>query len=158
MREAGMRIDFQPPRSDSESLAASLPIGPGSRVLLPRGDLADSVLPEALAGRGALVTTVVAYRTEEAPPASIPLLSAALDESPVAIVVTSGSTVRGLLLMAGALGAETRVLTIPVVAIGPGTAAEATRLGFTVVGQGAGGGPGALADLVAAAAFPMAAV
>jgi hydroxymethylbilane synthase len=158
MRQAGLTVDFQPPHADAGSLARSLPIGPGSRILLPRGDLADSGLPEALAARGALVTTVIAYRTEEAPEASIPLLASALVESPVAIVPTSGSTVRGLLTLAGAIGAKTRVLAIPVVAIGPGTAAEATRLGFTVVGQAANAGPGALADLVAAAALPIAVV
>lgn len=158
MREAGIRVDLQPDRADGPALAASLPMGPGMRVLLPRGDLADAGLPTALADQGAIVTTVTAYRTEEAPAGSISLLEAALAESPVATVATSGSTVRGLLALATALGAEDRVRAIPVVAIGPGTGAEAMRLGFTVVAQAAMQGPGALADTVATTALPMTAV
>jgi hydroxymethylbilane synthase len=158
MREAGMPVDFQPDRANGLDLAASLPIEPGTRVLLPRGDRADATLPAALEARDAVVTSVVAYRTEEAPVGSISLLTAALAESPVAIVATSGSTVRGLLALAAAIGAEERVRAIPVVAIGPGTAAEATRLGFDVAGEAGNQGPGAIADTVAAVAFPMATV
>ncbi len=158
MREAGMPVDFQPDRANGRDLAADLPIEPGTRVLLPRGDLADATLPRTLEDRGAVVTSVIAYRTEEAPSDSIPLLEAALAESPVAILATSGSTVRGLLALAVAIGAEGRVRKIPVVAIGPGTAAEATDLGFSVVGHAANQGPGAVADAVAAAALPMATV
>jgi uroporphyrinogen-III synthase len=158
MREAGMPVDFQPDRANGLDLAASLPMKPGTRVLLPRGDLADATLPAALEARGAVVTSVVAYRTQEAPVASISLMTTALAESPVAIVVTSGSTVRGLLALAAAIGAEQRVRAIPVVAIGPGTAAEATRLGFDVAADAGNLGPGAVADAVAAVALPMATV
>ncbi len=158
MREAGIVPEFQPGHADARSLAAELPIEPGARVLLPRGNLADPSLPDALERRGALVDNVVAYRTEEAPIESIPLLAAALAESPVAILATSGSTLRGLLTLAAALGAENTVRAIPVVAIGPGTSAEAERLGFTVASEAAMQGPGALADAVASVALPMAAV
>lgn len=158
MREAGIRVDLQPIRADGRALAASLPIVPGTRVLLPRGDLADGSLPTSLADRGAVVTTIVAYRTDEAPAASIPLIAAALAESPVAIVATSGSTVRGLLALTTAIGAEDHVRAIPVVAIGPGTAAEASRLGFAVAGHAPMQGPGGIADAVAAAVLSSAAV
>ncbi|MBA3234792.1 MAG: hydroxymethylbilane synthase, partial [Chloroflexi bacterium] len=151
MREAGIRVDEQPPHADGRSLAASLPIEPGSRVLLPRGDLADDVLPLALAERGAAVTSIVVYRTLEAPGNSAPLLGAALDERPHAIVATSGSTVRGLLALGRAIGVEDRIRVIPLIAIGPGTAAEAVRLGFDVAGHAAMQGPGGIADAVAAA-------
>jgi hydroxymethylbilane synthase len=151
MRAAGIRVDFQPERADGPALAASLPIGPAGRVLLPRGDLADTALPAALADRGALVTNVVAYRTEEAPSESISLLEMALSESPAAIVATSASTLRGLLVLAAAIGAEDRVRAIPVVAIGSGTASEATRLGFAVAGHASTQSPGGVADAVAAA-------
>jgi hydroxymethylbilane synthase len=151
MREAGIRVDFQPARADSLALAASLPIGPGTRILLPRGDLADAGLPNALADRGAIVTSVVAYRTEEGPSDSIPLLETALSESPVAIVATSPSTLRGLLVLAAAIGAEDIVRAIPVVATGPGSASEAMHLGFVVAGPASTQGPGDIADAVVAA-------
>ncbi len=151
MREAGIRVDVQPQRADGRSLAASLPVEPGSRVLLPRGDLADDVLPLALAELGAEVTSIVVYRTLEAPAGSARLLGAALGERPVAIVATSGSTVRGLLTLSRSIGVEERIRGIPVVAIGPGTAAEAGRLGFDVAGHAAMQGPGGIADAVVAA-------
>ena len=151
MREAGIRVDVQPQRADGRSLAAGLPIEPGTRILLPRGDLADEVLPRALAERGAEVTSIVVYRTLEAPGASAALLSSALDERPAAIVATSGSTVRGLVTLSRSVGVEDRVRAIPVVAIGPGTAAEAGRLGFDVAGHAAMQGPGGIADAVAQA-------
>jgi len=156
MREAGIRVDQQPDRANGVALAASLPLRPGTRILLPRGDLADADLPTALTDRGAVVSAVVAYRTEEGPCDSVPLLESGLAEAPVAVIATSGSTLRGLLALASAIGAESRVRAIPVVSIGPGTAAEAARLGFTVAGQAAMQGPGGVADAVAAALATMA--
>ena len=158
MREAGITVDFQPARADSQTLGESLPVEPGERILLPCGDLAGADLPMALTDRGAVVTTVVAYRTEEGPADSVQLLEVALSESPVAIVATSGSTLRGLVALAAALGAAARVQAIPVVAIGASTAAEATRLGFTVTGQAADQTPGGIANAVAAAVLAAAAV
>jgi len=149
MRESGIRVDFRPARADVRTLAAELPIEPGSRLLLPRGDLTDDALPSDLTGRGAVVTSVTAYRTTAAPAGSIPLLEAALTELPVAVVVTSGSTVRGLLALSTAIGAEERVRAIPLVAIGSSTATEARRLGLTVSGVATSQGPGGLADAVA---------
>jgi hydroxymethylbilane synthase len=158
MRVAGIPVDLRPLRANGASLAESLPIEAGTRVLLPRGDLADDALPEALALRGALVTEVIAYRTEEAPAGSVAVLEAALAEAPVALVATSGSTVRGLLALSKEIGKEDVVRAIPVVAIGSGTAAEVTRLGFTVAGEATSQGPGGIADAVAATARPAAVV
>ncbi len=151
LTDAGIVVDFRPRRSDGSTLAAGLPVELGTRVLVPRGDLADTTMTTVLAERGAIVSSIVAYRTVEAPADSVPLLEAALIELPSAIVATSGSTVRGLATLADRIGAGDRVRTIPLVAIGPVTAAEAARLGFTVVGQAATQDPAGLADAVAAA-------
>jgi uroporphyrinogen-III synthase len=158
LADAGVVVDFRPRRADGSALATSLPVDPGTRVLVPRGDLADSAIPTALAERGAIVSSIVAYRTIEAPPDSVPLLEAALVDLPAAIVATSGSTVRGLATLGDRIKAGDRVRTISLVAIGPGTAAEAARLGFTVVGQAATQDPGGVADAVAAALLARAAV
>jgi uroporphyrinogen-III synthase len=125
---------------------------------LPRGNLADEDLPTILADRGAIVRSVVAYGTIEAPADSIQLLQAALTEMPVAVVATSGSTVRGLASLAERIGAADLVRAIPVVAIGPATAAEAVRLGFEVIGQAATQDPGGIADAVATSVHATAAV
>jgi uroporphyrinogen-III synthase len=136
------------------SLAETLPVDRGDWVLLVRGDLAHVSLPDRLAERGALVDTVIAYRTVEAPPTSIPLLRAALDEQPVAIVLTSGSTARGLIRLAEAIDAASAVRAIPAIAIGEETAAEATRAGFRVLATAPSAGPAGLADAVADAIHP----
>jgi uroporphyrinogen-III synthase len=158
LADAGVVVDFRPPRADGSTLATSLPVEPGMRVLVPRGDLADTAIPTTLAERGAIVSSIVAYRTIEAPADSAPLLEAALVDLPAAIVATSGSTVRGLATLADRIKAGDRVRTVPLVAIGPATAAEAARLGFTVVGQAATQDPGGVADAVAAALLATAAV
>jgi hydroxymethylbilane synthase len=135
LRRAGVVADVRPARASGAALAEAIPIVPGERVLLPRGDLADEVLPERLRERGAVVRTVVAYRTVEAPPASASLLERALGSAPDVIVATSGSTVRGLLALATSIDATDAVRRLPVVAIGPETAAEARRLGFVVAAE-----------------------
>jgi uroporphyrinogen-III synthase len=56
------------------------------------------------------------------------------------------------------IGKEDVVRAIPVVAIGSGTAAEATRLGFTVAAEATSQGPGGLADAVVAGLRPAAVV
>jgi hydroxymethylbilane synthase len=150
LRDIGIEVDFRPWRAGGEALGATLPVEPGTRILLPRGDLADHTLPTLLRGRGAVVRPITAYRTVEAPAGSVPLLEAAMAESPAAIVVTSGSTIRGLATLADRIGATEAIRTIPVVAIGPATAAEAARLGFSVIGEAATQDPGGIADAVAA--------
>ena len=77
---------------------------------------------------------MIAYRTVEGPEASRALLAGALDDGPVdALVLTSGSTVRGLLALASAPETHERLRATPVVAIGVPTAEAASSLGFTTV-------------------------
>jgi hydroxymethylbilane synthase len=129
---AGVRTSFQPSRSGGAALAAELPVRPGDRVLVIRGDLADGALAETLRGRGAVVDDLVAYRTQEAPTASRTLLREALLRGTIdAIAFTSGSTVRGLVALARSEDLD--ISAIPAVCIGPETADAARDAGFTVV-------------------------
>jgi hydroxymethylbilane synthase len=139
-----------PPRATSASLAESLPIAPGERVLLPRGDLADDALPTRLRERGTEVHEVVAYRTVEAPDSSVSLLRAALEKQPVAVVLTSGSTVRGLVTLARRAGMADAIAGLNAVAIGSETAREARDSGLAVVAIAPDPAPAAVADTVAA--------
>jgi uroporphyrinogen-III synthase len=133
LRGAGMAGIFTPSTADAATLATELPLGAGDRVLVPHGDIADPALAGAIAGRGALVREVVAYRTIEAPAVSRGLLSAVLDDGPIDVIVaTSGSTVRGLLALAGDEGGAA-ILATPVVASGEKTAQAASDAGFSLV-------------------------
>jgi hydroxymethylbilane synthase len=128
----GIAVDFRPSRSRWDALAAELPVVPGDRAVVVRADLAGDRLARALMDRGAEVDDVVGYRTIEAPPASGPLLRAALaDGAPAAVILTSGSTVRGLLTLADGEGLDVRA--IPAVCIGPETEGAAIAAGFHVL-------------------------
>jgi uroporphyrinogen-III synthase len=101
-------------------------------VLIIRGDLADEQLASALRARGAVVDDVIAYRTREGPESSRSLLQRALAEGAIdAVICTSGSTIRGLLALARAKALD--VSGVPAVCIGPETAADAERAGFSVI-------------------------
>ncbi len=133
LREAEVDEPFIPSAANGEALARELPLEAGDRVLVPHADIADGRLMELLAGRGADVTGVVAYETAEAPESSAPLLAAALEEGPLdAIVLTSGSTARGLLALADG-AARDRLAATPVIAAGTATAAAANTAGFAAV-------------------------
>ena len=144
----GIHVDFQPSRAHGRAIAHELPVVPGERVLVVRGDLADGGLAIALRARGADVDDVVAYRTREAPASSRSLLRSALMDGPIdAVVFTSGSTVRGLVALARAVSVD--VSSIPSVCIGPETAANARSAGFSVLAVSASPGAAALAGTAA---------
>ena len=128
----GIEVDVQPRTSTSGELAHSIPARAGARVLLIRGDLAAGELPAELGAQGAEVSEIVAYRTLEAPASSRAILrEAARDGMPEVVILTSGSSARGLLALAQAGGIDLRGMNA--VSIGPVTADEATELGFHVV-------------------------
>ena len=132
LEHEGIAVDYQPSEASATALAAGLPLDPDDRVVVIRGDLADSDLPINLRARGAEVDDVVAYRTREAPQGSRVLLRGAVSEGPIdAVAFTSGSTVRGLL----ALGRDESidVLSMPCVCIGPETAEAARAAGFQIL-------------------------
>ncbi|MEO8570949.1 MAG: hydroxymethylbilane synthase [Chloroflexota bacterium] len=129
LEHEGIEVHFQPRPSNAMALAAQIPVHPGDRVLVVRGDLADVELALALRARRAEVDDVVAYRTREAPEESRALLRRALSVGPIdAVTFTSGSTVRGLVALGGRESIDVR--TIPCVCIGPETADEARAAGF----------------------------
>jgi uroporphyrinogen-III synthase len=130
--DRGIAVALQPTKRSASSMAVDLPITPGDRVLLVRGDLADEELPKALRARGAVIDDVVAYSTQEAPETSRTALRQAFAEGPIeAVIFTSGSTVRGLAALARSETLD--VLAVPVVCIGAETATEARRAGFRVL-------------------------
>jgi hydroxymethylbilane synthase len=154
LRSAGVRIAIRPTRSSGASLANSIPLEAGARVLFPRSEIADQSTVDRLEARGAVVESVVAYRTLEGPQSSVPALDAALRESPRSIIFTSGSTVRGLLVLAERLDVTETVRRLPAICIGPETAAEAQRLGFAIAAEARAQGVAGIADAAANSRIP----
>jgi uroporphyrinogen III methyltransferase / synthase len=145
----GTGLGLLPALEAMESLA-------GRRVVLPRASAADDRLPSALRERGADVRDVVAYETVEAPAESLPALLAALEDPDLrAVVVASGSAVRGLL---GLLDlpvsppdrVPARLRALPFVSIGPSTSDEVRRLGLELGAEASTPSVDALADAVLA--------
>ena len=150
-RRAGIVIDFQAQTATGRSLADGLPLTVGEHILVPRADRADPDLPRRLTERGARVEEIVVYRTIEGPPSSAAPWQHALASNPAAVVVASGSAVRGWLCLADAQGLGDRARSIPVVAIGPTTGREARSLGLHVLAQATSPGPTGIAEAVVTA-------
>jgi uroporphyrinogen-III synthase len=149
---AGIEVAFQPSRADARSMVHELPVRPGDKVAIFRGDLAGSGLAATLRERGAIVDDVVAYRTREAPEGSRRLLRDAVAAGPIAAAIfTSGSTVRGLVALAAAESIDIR--DIPAVCIGDTTADEAGRAGFREITVASDPNPPSIAASLAAVAF-----
>ncbi|GEN81574.1 uroporphyrinogen-III synthase [Actinotalea fermentans] len=123
----------------------------GARVLVPQSDLAELTLADGLTAAGWSVDVVLAYRTvaAERPPAAVAddLRAGRFD----AVLLSSTSTLAGLLELVGTPPPSTVVACI-----GPLTAAAATAAGLTVsvVPEVASGE--ALVDALAAHAAPAA--
>jgi hydroxymethylbilane synthase len=132
LEHRGIEVTFQPSQSSGIAMARGLPVDAGDRVLVVRGDLADDELATSLRARGADVDDVVAYRTHEAPEGSRLLLRQATARSAIdAVVFTSGSTVRGLVVLGQAESIDVR--SMPAVCIGPETADVARAAGFRIL-------------------------
>jgi len=143
LEEAGVRVDVVPEVSRGDAITQALHPATGSladrRVLLPRSSRADGVLPAALLAAGATVDDVVAYRTVEGPPANAPALMDALSDSELqAIVLCSGSAVRGMLALTatsaatGATPVQPRIAATPLVSIGRSTSSAIRKAGLLV--------------------------
>lgn len=126
----GARADVVPDEYVAEAVVAALTAENdlrGSRILLPRAEIARPVLPEALTERGAEVVEVAAYRTvpddREAHEARRRIEAGEVD----LITFTSSSTVRNFVDLLGARTGGARVASI-----GPITSRTARELGLTV--------------------------
>ena len=149
LRARGIRVSFQPRQAAAAALVATVPIAAGDRVLLPRSDIADPGLVDGLRERGAIVESVVAYRTIEAPESSVPLLGEAIGHGLAATILSSGSTARGLVSLAARVEGGSRILALPTVCIGPETAGEARRLGYRIEDVSASPAPRSIAEITA---------
>ena len=131
LRNLGIEPDFVPQRSVSESVVTELSSYDwnGVTVLLPGSAIGRDVLSTGLAGLGARVRPVAAYRNVRPADARERAL-AAFDRGIDVVTFTSSSTVRNLMAI---LGDDRGLLDDCLIAcIGPITAATAAELGLSV--------------------------
>jgi uroporphyrinogen III methyltransferase / synthase len=155
LRQRGRAPDLVPPRHVSESLAAALgPLAAGSRVLLPRAQVAREALPERLLAAGAVeVCAVAVYRAVPAASDSGPVRRA-LEEGKVdAVAFASAGTVRAVLDLLGAQGASW-LARCKLVCIGPVTAAACSEAGLVSILSDPSTNEGLVAALVGALSGP----
>jgi uroporphyrinogen III methyltransferase/synthase len=134
----GLRVDLTPDESRAEGVFEALKAaGPlaGTRLLLPRADIAREVLPDQLREAGAEVTDIIAYRTVVAGgerDSDHDIYRMLLERQIDAVTFTSASTVRNFARMLGEEQAADLLNTTVVAAIGPVTAEAAQQLGIRV--------------------------
>ncbi len=121
---AGRDVDLVPGVQRGAALAESFAELAAARVLLAVADRAPATLAESLTAAGHTVTTVTAYRTLSSPAAAADAEVADAD----ALLLASGSAAETWVERFGVAGPPV------VVAIGPSTAAAATRSGLKVSG------------------------
>ncbi len=131
----GLTPDVVPAEFQAEGVIASLAhVGiRGSRILIPRAEVAREILPEQLRELGATVDVIPVYRTI-APAVDVVSLTQQLHDGQVAVMTfTSSSTVRNFMELFGGQDAVRPLLAGVVVAcIGPITANTAKEYGLTV--------------------------
>lgn len=130
-RDAGWKVNLVPESYVAESLAGSLAgrVGPGTRVLLARAEVARDVIPDALRALGATVDVVDAYRNVI--PEGAPLrLRAALAEGLDAATFTSSSSVAHLADVARTAGVGFPFAGVSAVSIGPITSGTLREFGW----------------------------
>ena len=101
----------------------------GSRILLPRADLAKSDLPDALRNTGAQVRDVIAYRTIPVTSLSTDVTQAFLENRIDVVTFTSASTVTNFVKLVNVNHPVEFMGTTIVASIGPVKAKAAEQLG-----------------------------
>jgi uroporphyrinogen III methyltransferase/synthase len=134
LEELCLQVEYVPAEYRAEAVLAGLEgkLVPGERVLLPRADIARTILPETLALMGAIVDNVVAYSTIRGDGESA-LLREMLEEGMIHYVTfTSSSTVRNFVELLGADRIQKLLENVRLVSIGPITSEAARDLGLTI--------------------------
>ncbi len=132
----GVRIDLTPDEARSEAVIDALRAAgslKGTRLMLPRADIAREVLADQLRDAGAEVSEVVAYRTMLGGgerDGDQDIYRMLLDRQIDAITFTSASTVKNFARIFGEEQAADLLRTTAVASIGPVTAEAAQQLGI----------------------------
>lgn len=129
-----LKVDYIPAEYQAEEIIKGLKdkIKPKSRILLARADIARKVLPKGLAGLGATVDEVIAYRTVTGEGNSY-LIRQMLEQGEIDLITfTSSSTVRNFFAKLKTSNPVSLLGCTRVACIGPITASTAKEMGLTV--------------------------
>jgi uroporphyrinogen III methyltransferase/synthase len=139
LQQAHIHVDVVPTEAKAEGVFKALVDFVGSKekfvglnFLLPRAAVARDFLPNALAGAGARVDAIPAYRTVVPPDLDRGRLTAMLAGSADCIVFTSPSTVKNLALLFDTFDLSTVLKGVSVACIGEVTATTAAEYGLKV--------------------------
>lgn len=131
----GIKADMIPAEYQAEGVLAALGGHPlqGSRVLIPRAEVARETLPDELRARGARVDVISVYRTI-IPQTDVKSWRQQLVNRDIHVVTfTSSSTVRNCIeLLGGAEAAKDLLKPVAIACIGPITAKTVAEYGLTV--------------------------
>jgi uroporphyrinogen III methyltransferase/synthase len=135
LQRFGIRVDLTPGEFRAEAVADALRAAgdlTGSRVLLPRADIARDRLGDALRQAGADVVEVVAYHTVPETERGIDhdIYRMLLDRQIDAVTFASASSVRNFADVLGREQAADLLRDVVVASIGPVTAEAAHQLGI----------------------------
>ncbi len=129
-----MLVETVPGEYRAEKIIEALrdKVAAGTKILLPRADIARKVLPEALKQMGANVTEVTAYRTVAGNGDSARVREMLKHGEIHLVTFTSSSTVHNLVKMLNAPNLEALLKGVTMACIGPVTAGTARDLGLKV--------------------------
>lgn len=130
----GLLVETVPGEYRAEKIIEALrdKVAAGTKILLPRADIARKVLPEALKQMGANVTEVTAYRTVAGNGDSARVREMLKHGEIHLVTFTSSSTVHNLVKMLNAPNLEALLKGVTMACIGPVTAGTARDLGLKV--------------------------
>jgi len=137
LNERGLIVDHQAARYDAEGLVETLEqfVTKGQRMLLPRGDLARSVLPVQLRMKGIIADEISVYETNVAVQQE-PIVFEWLREKHIHVITfTSSSTVKNLIKVLEQGGIDDPIALLkqyPLASIGPITSNTIRECGLEV--------------------------
>jgi len=137
LQQRGLQVDVQAGRYDAEGLVEVLShcMQAGERILLPRGDLARSVLPEQLKAQGILADEISVYETVVAQQQDPIVLDWIKSNHIHMLTFTSSSTVHNLIQVLQQNGFEDPISVLSqyhIASIGPITSKTITDYGLKV--------------------------
>jgi uroporphyrinogen III methyltransferase/synthase len=139
LRSRGIVADLVPEDARAEGVIAALRplLAEGSRILLPRAEVAREILPDSLREAGAQVDVVAAYQNLPPEPKEVERIRSLVDPSESdAVLFTSSSTVKNLFELLGP-DAAARLGALDLFSIGPITTQTAEHLGLAIAATSA---------------------